>query len=252
MRVISRRVRRMWTGTFSIVARCPVAESVGVAVATAIPGAGAICPFGSPHGAISTQSFNNYYFGVDGLRYLGEGLPAPAVGEALLASDEDRELRQLLLVDNTGRSWAFTGNRCVGECGHMIGEGYAVAGNMLVSREVLKAMARCFEDTAGAELTLAERLLQVLEAGQAAGGDKRGKQSAALKVYSSQSLIPLCDLRVDEHATPVAELRRVYEVAKRELLPFMAAMPTRTALAGNMSESLRELLSMSPEERVPR
>jgi uncharacterized Ntn-hydrolase superfamily protein len=237
----------MLTGTFSIVARCQREGTLGVAVATAIPGAGAICPFVNQYGAISTQSFNNYYFGIDGLCYLGEGLSATAVGERLLAGDRDRELRQLLIVDKSGASWAFTGSACVPERGHITGKEYAVAGNMLVGREVLEAMVNCFDDSAS--LPLAERLVRVLEAGQAAGGDKRGKQSAAVKVFGTQSLVPICDLRVDEHVSPVAELRRVYEIAKRELLPFMAAMPTRSVPNGYMSTELRDLLSMSPSGR---
>jgi uncharacterized Ntn-hydrolase superfamily protein len=239
----------MLTGTFSIVAYSPGEQALGVAVATAIPGAGAICPFVNCHGAISTQSFNNYYFGIDGLAYLGEGLSATVVGDALLRGDEDRELRQLVIVDGTGESWAFTGSRCVGECGHRTGRGYAIAGNMLAGQAVLDAMVSSYEATARTDVSLAERLMQTLEAGQLAGGDKRGKQSAALKVLGKQGLVPICDLRVDENPNPVFELRRIYEVAKRELLPFMAAMPTRSQPRGSLSPALLSLLEKAPSAR---
>lgn len=240
----------MLTGTFSIVARCSKEGSLGVAVATAIPGAGAICPFVSRHGAISTQSFNNYYFGIDGLTHLGEGLSAGAVGENLLRGDPGRERRQVLIVDATGASWAFTGSQCVGEKGHLLGSDYVVAGNMLSGGEVLTAMVDSFEASTSSGAALSDRLMQVLEAGQAEGGDKRGKQSAALKVLGPQSLVPLCDLRVDEHHDPVRELRRVFEVAKRDLLPFMASMPNRRRLEGSLTPELSERLGASPAERA--
>lgn len=220
-----------------------------MAVATAIPGAGAICPFVSRHGAISTQSFNNYYFGIDGLAHLTEGLSAAAVGDVLLRGDPRREWRQLLIIDASGSSWAFTGSQCTGQAGHRLGNGYAVAGNMLVSGDVLTAMAECYEASASSDASLSERLLRVLEAGQAAGGDKRGKQSAALKVLGRASLVPLCDLRVDEHVEPVRELRRVFEVAKRQLFPFMAAMPNREQVEGSLTRELSALLLLPPSQR---
>ena len=154
-----------------------------------------------------------------------------------------------MIVDASGELWAFTGAQCVEERGHRLGTGYAVAGNMLTGPDVLTAMADSFEASAQSGATLAERLMLVLEAGQASGGDKRGKQSAALKVLGPGSLVPLCDLRVDEHHDPVRELRRVLEVAKRELLPFMAAMPTRGRIEGSLSSELRARLAMSPAQR---
>ena len=121
---------------------------------------------------------------------------------------------------------------------------------MLAAPDVLTAMVESFEAPAQSSATLAERLMRVLEAGQASGGDKRGKQSAALKVLGPRSLVPLCDLRVDEHHDPVRELRRVLEVAKRELLPFMAAMPTRDQIEGTLSNELSVRLAMSPAQRA--
>jgi len=221
-------------------------------VATAIPGAGAICPFVSRHGAISTQSFNNYYFGIDGLAHLAEGLSASVVGQILLRNDPGRERRQLLIVDALGASWAFTGSECLAENGQLLGNGYAVAGNTLSGKEVLTAMVSSYEASGTTDTRLSERLMQVLEAGQAAGGDKRGKQSAALIVMGRESLVPLCDLRVDEHQDPVRELRRIYEVAKEELLPFMASMPTREEVGRSLTGELSDLLALAPSKRQAR
>jgi uncharacterized Ntn-hydrolase superfamily protein len=123
--------------------------------------------------------------------------------------------------------------------GHLTGEGYAVMGNLLASEEVIATMAGVFE--AATEEPLAERLVRALEAGQEAGGDKRGRQSAVVYVVESQPY-PYLDLRVDEHSDPVAELRRIYEVAKVELLPFMEALPTRKNPRGDLGEEIRGAL----------
>jgi uncharacterized Ntn-hydrolase superfamily protein len=198
---------------------------------------GAVCPFARAGvGAISTQAWTNPLLGVDGLDLLEQGNSAEEALQKLLDADPDPEMRQVIAVDKEGRSAAHTGSEADPWKGHRTGDGYAVAGNMLVGEETITAMAEAFE--ASADEPLSERLLRALESGQAAGGDKRGRQSAALFVVKSESY-PYLDLRVDEHPDPVAELRRVYEVAKRELLPFVEAMPTRDNPKGNFGEELK-------------
>jgi len=226
--------------TFSIVAQCPRTGMVGVAVCTAVPAVGALCPFvQSGVGAIATQSFVNPYLGIDGLTLLEKGLSAEATVVQLLASDPGRELRQLSIVDRTGQAAAFTGASCLAWCGHHVGDGYAVAANMMVDDTTVSAMAQAFEDTESA--TLPERLLKALEAGDATGGDYRGRQSAALLVSHTEAY-PHRSLRVDEHRTPVAELRRIFTLCEHQLFPFVDTLPTRespvgTAIAGSDMET---------------
>ncbi|MEW6301618.1 MAG: DUF1028 domain-containing protein [Thermodesulfobacteriota bacterium] len=211
--------------TFSIAARCPRTGMVGVAVCTAVPAVGSLCPFvKSQVGAIATQSFVNPYLGIDGLRLLEQGLSAQEVLEQLLAGDPGRDVRQLSVVDSRGNAAAFTGQSCVPWHGHRVGDGYAVAANMMVDETTVSAMAQAFESNGADELP--ERLLKALEAGDATGGDYRGRQSAALLVYHTEEY-PYCSLRVDEHRHPVAELRRIFEVGRQQLFPFIAMLPTR-------------------------
>lgn len=228
--------------TFSITARCERTGQFGVAVSTKVPAVGALCPYVKADvGAVSSQSFVNPYIGINGLKYLEEGLTAKAVKERILAEDPQPEIRQFAIVDKEGQSAAYTGEKCVDWHGHIEGKNFVAAGNMLVGEETVKEMARVFEATS--ELKLSERLLQALEAGQAAGGDKRGKQSAALKVVSTESY-PLVDLRVDEHKNPVPELRRVYEVAKYELFPFIKTLPTKANPLGQMDLATQKELGL--------
>ena len=195
--------------TFSIVAHCPQTGELGVAVSTAIPAVGAINPFARARvGAIATQAWSNPYLGIDGLRFLARGLSATETLERLLRADVDRENRQLSIVDAHGGTAAFTGDEVQPWSGHREGNGYVVAGNLLTSEGTIRAMAESFERTRG---PLAERLVAALEAGQAAGGDRRGKVSAALLVVKDEAY-PYLDLRVDEHADPVAELRRIFDL----------------------------------------
>lgn len=216
--------------TFSITARCAQTNQFGVAVSTAVPGVGGLCPYARAGvGAIASQSFVNPYIGINGLNYLEEDLSAEEVLERVLKEDPVPELRQVGIVDNQGRSAAFTGDKSDTWKGHLTGENYAIAGNMLVGEATIQAMEDSFLATE--DFPLAERLLQALEAGQAAGGDKRGKQSAALYIVDSEPY-PLVDLRVDEHTDPVTELRRVYTVAEKQLLPFVKSLPTKERPGG--------------------
>lgn len=218
--------------TFSITARCEHTGQLGVAVSTAIPCVGMLCPFvQSGVGAIATQSFVNPYLGIWGLENLALGLCAEDTLKKLSERDEGFELRQIAIVDANGESAAFSGNQCDGWYGHLTGRNYAVAGNMLTGPETLEAMQASFcQDTA---LPLAERLVHALAAGQRAGGDKRGKQSAALRVFSTEQY-PLVDLRVDDHPDPVSELDRIYRVVESQLLPLMDLLPSRAYPAGRL------------------
>ncbi|MGI9415143.1 MAG: DUF1028 domain-containing protein [Hyphomicrobiales bacterium] len=198
----------MHLNTFSISARCARTGMLGVAVSTAVPGVGGICPFVRPGvGAVSTQAWVNPYLGIDAIELLSAGKSAEETLKTLVDADPGRAVRQLGVVDSAGRSAAWTGDECVPWAGHRTAPDVSVHGNMLVGAETVDAMFDAFAATA--EDDLHERLVKVLEAGQAAGGDKRGKQSAAMVVFDRESY-PYIDLRVYEHFDPVGELRRVY------------------------------------------
>lgn len=233
--------------TFSISARCAHTGMLGVAVSTAVPAVGGICPFIKPGvGAISTQSWVNPYLGIDGIAMLDGGLAAQETLDRLMADDPGRDVRQIGIVDAQGRTAVHTGAACVDWAGHITGDGFTVQGNMLVGAATLERMAQAAEASAG--LSLPERLMLVLEAGQAAGGDKRGRQSAALKVYNIEHF-PWLDLRVDEHRNPVAELRRVFGVALQQLLPFVKGMPSRQDPLGGIPAEVTAMLMMPPAYR---
>jgi uncharacterized Ntn-hydrolase superfamily protein len=233
--------------TFSIAARCARTGMFGVAVSTAVPGVGGICPYvRADVGAVSTQSWVNPYLGIDGIELLAGGISAEAALDKLIADDPGRDVRQVGLVDRNGQSAAWSGKDCTPWFGHVTGKGYAVQGNMLVGEPTIRAMVEAFERAEA--LDLPERLLVVLEAGQAAGGDKRGRQSAAIKVVFREEY-PYLDLRVDEHRDPVAELRRVFEVARHQYLPFVVGMPTRDNPMGNLAEEVGAMLLNPPPDR---
>ena len=236
--------------TFSIAARCSRSGMTGVAVSTAVPAVGAICVFGGPRiGAIATQSWVNPYLGIDGVRLLRQGLSANEVLDQLIRQDPGRDIRQLGIVDGHGGAAAHSGSGCTTWFGDITGPGYSIQGNMLTGGNTLEAMKESFESSD--DENLPERLVRALEAGQSVGGDKRGRQSAAVKVYAAEEY-PYLDLRVDEHPDPVAELRRVYEVARRQLLPFIEMMPTRQDPIGGHDEAVEKFILLSPEERARR
>lgn len=216
--------------TFSIVAWDEATGQTGVAVSTKFLAVGSLCPFArSSVGAIATQAFVNPTFGPRGLRLLEEGVSVEDVIAILLKSDEGREHRQIHLVDRHGRTAAFTGNETVEWAGHKSFPYFSVAGNMLANGHVIEAMAEAYQ--ASLDQPLAERFLRALEAGQAAGGDKRGRQSAALHIMGAE-VYALLDLRVDDHPDPVVELRRIYEESKKEFVPFQQFLPTAAKPAG--------------------
>lgn len=204
--------------TFSIAAWDKPTGITGIAVTTKFLGVGSLCPFArSGVGAVATQAFVNPTFGPRGLNLLSQGVEVEDVLEILLKSDEGREHRQIHLVDSKGRTAGFTGDETIDWSGHRTFDHFSVAGNMLVSEATILETARAYQESEGQEF--AERLLLALEAGQAAGGDKRGRQSAALYIMSTE-VYPHLDLRVDDHPDPVVELRRIYEESKKEYLPF--------------------------------
>jgi uncharacterized Ntn-hydrolase superfamily protein len=202
--------------TFSIVAHDPAVGAFGVAVATARPAVGALVPFVSPSGGIATQARVNTEIGRRGLALLEQGVSIGAAIRALLDGDPDREIRQVHGVDAHG-GFCHTGAKCVTWCGHHEGDGFTAAGNMLAGPQVIEAMVEAYRGARQAGKELSERLLLTIEAGQAAGGDKRGKQSAALLVASREPR-GYHNLRVDDHADPVAELRRVYDLVVQHSL----------------------------------
>ena len=205
--------------TYSIVACDLSAAQWGVAVQSKFLAVGSIVPWAEPlSGAIATQSYANPRYGPEGLALLREGASAEEVVERLTAADENRAQRQLGIVDAKGRGVSYTGDECHDWAGHRTGSCYAAQGNILVSAETVDALAETFEATAGEQLV--ERLLACLDAAQAAGGDRRGEQSAALLVvgpdqgYAGLSDV-FVDLRVDDHPRPLEELRRIFEIHQR-------------------------------------
>jgi uncharacterized Ntn-hydrolase superfamily protein len=233
--------------TFSIVARCEQTGRLGVAVATAVPAVGSMCPFTRAEvGAVSTQSWVNPYLAIAVLDAMAGGASAPNALAAVMASDAASGLRQIGVVDAQGRAAAWSGAQCTTWFGHEIGDGFAVQGNMLTGPEVVAAMTEAYRASAGAPLD--ERLMRAMEAGDTAGGDKRGKQSAALRIHGTEDY-PALDLRVDEHAEPVRELRRVLEIARLQLVPFTEGMPKRGVPPGPAPEAVTTMLALSPPDR---
>lgn len=215
--------------TWSILAR-DASGALGVAVASRFFAVGALCPHARAGvGALATQALVNPRYASPGLDLLATGTPPNEVIRMLTSADEGREMRQLHVLDAQGRSARHTGSACIEWCGHLAGDQYSVAGNMLVGPQVLEATAAAYERHA--HLSFAERMLAALEAGDAAGGDKRGKQAAALLVYTSEDY-PFLDLRVDDHAEPFVELRRLFDKSLERFQPFLACLPSRARPAG--------------------
>lgn len=235
--------------TFSVAARCPRSGRLGVAISTALPAVGGYCSFVEPAvGAVATQSWTNPYLALDALETLAGGASAQEALNGVLRRDAEAELRQIGLVDAAGNTAVWTGGACTAWAGHRQGEGYTVQGNMLVGPETVTAMAEAMDATADHDLV--DRLVAALLAGQAAGGDKRGKQSAAVKVYGAEAY-PLLDLRVDDHAEPAAELARLHALAKVQLQPFLDSLPRRRGgSAVPLSEAAKAMI-MTPPERRP-
>ena len=217
--------------TWSIIARDPATGQFGIAVATRFFAVGARVPFiAAGFGAIATQAFVNPYYGIDGVKLLREGLNAHDVLAAQLASDDGRESRQVHIIDAGGAIAAHTGRDCIDWCGHVSGNGFSVAGNMLAGPSVLDETAKTY--IANDSLSFPRRLLAAMRGGEAAGGDKRGKQSAALLIHGEEEWSAL-DLRADDHPDPLAELERLERVSNELWVHFRGSMPTRQNPAGN-------------------
>lgn len=210
--------------TWSILARDGEGR-FGVAIASRFFAVGALCVHTRRGvGALSTQALMNPLYGPLGVQWLADGMAPQNVVERLTATDAGRAQRQVHVLGARGDAAAHTGAECVGWCGHLAGEGFSVAGNMLVGAAVVEATAQAFEQSAGQPL--AQRLLAAMAAGEAQGGDKRGKQSAALRIQAGEDYLAL-DLRVDDHAEPIEELRRLYEKSQERFQPFLACLPGR-------------------------
>jgi uncharacterized Ntn-hydrolase superfamily protein len=232
--------------TYSIAACDLEAGQWGVATQSKFLGVGSVVPWAVPGvGGIATQAYANPRYGPEGLELLREGLSAEEAVERLTAADNGRDQRQLGIVDAQGRSASYTGSECMEWAGGRTGEGYAAQGNILVSAETVDAIAETFERSTG---PLAERLLDCLDAAQAAGGDRRGQQSAALLVverdggYAGLS-DEVVDLRVDEHERPLAELRRIYGMHQAIFgrTPPMEWLDVDEGLAAELRERLARL-----------
>jgi uncharacterized Ntn-hydrolase superfamily protein len=218
--------------TWSILARDPASGAFAVAVTTCAFAVGASCPFlRSGVGAVSTQSITNRYLGPAILDGMARGLaPAEAITEAL-AGDEGRDLRQVHALDRHGRNAAWTGRHCVEWCGSLATRDASLAGNMLANGAVLPDTLAAF--VALEALPLPERLLAALEAGEAAGGDRRGRQSAALLLTTTEDF-PDIDLRADDAAEPLPELRRLLGIWRRDREPGLRDAPSKANPAGRI------------------
>jgi uncharacterized Ntn-hydrolase superfamily protein len=216
--------------TWSIIARDHATGQFGIAVATRFFAVGARVPhIAAGSGGIATQALVNPYYGIDGVKLLHEGREPRDIIDTLIAGDAGRESRQLHVMDALGRIAAHTGRDCVDWCGHIEGSGFSIAGNMLAGGRVLDDTAKAYVE--GEKLLFAQRLIAAMLAGEAAGGDKRGRQSAALLIHGSEEWSDL-DLRVDDHSEPLAELGRLEAVSRERWVHFRQFLPTRRNPAG--------------------
>lgn len=220
--------------TFSIVARDPATGAVGLAVASRFFAVGAMVPYVSRTAAFASQAFVNPLWGVEGLRALEQGQAPDDILSTLIARDAGEANRQAHMIGPDGRIAQHTGSACVDWAGHCKAENVSIAGNMLAGPQVIEAMLSAWQDARG--VPIVERLLAAMDAGEAAGGDKRGRQSAALIVHKGQPY-PLIDLRADDHAEPLAELRRLLAVSEERFALFRAAMPTTENFSGMLDRS---------------
>ena len=223
--------------TWSIVAR-DADGNFGVAVASKFFAVGALCPHAqSGVGALATQALVNPLLAAPALAGMAQQRVPAELLAALLAADAGSAHRQFHMVDALGRGAAHTGAECIAWCGHTLRDGFSVAGNMLAGPQVMEATADSY--AANASLPFAERLITALAAGEAAGGDKRGKQAAALIVFNGQDY-PALDLRVDDHLEPMLELRRLYDVSMQRFQPFVTCLPSREHPSGTTDRGLIE------------
>jgi len=219
--------------TWSLLAHEPESGSFAVAVTTCALAVGASCPFvRTGVGAVSTQSITNRYLGPAVLDAMARGLSPAAAIEGSLVGDDGKHLRQVHALDRHGRSAAWTGENCVEWAGHRFGTGWSVAGNMLSGEAVIADTIASF--LARQDLAIPERMVAALQAGEAAGGDKRGRQSAALKLVTTEDF-PDIDLRVDNHPSPLNELERLMKLWRVTRGPGLRDAPSRAHPSGSVS-----------------
>ncbi len=220
--------------TWSIVARDENGR-FGVAIASRFFAVGALCVHTRRGvGALATQALLNPLYGPRGMTLLAEGHNPTEVVTALTAADAGRSQRQVHVIGRGGVGAAHTGAACVDWCGQNVGDDFSVAGNMLAGPQVLQATVATFLSHEGQPL--AQRLIAAMAAGEAAGGDKRGKQAAALRIHGDEDYAEL-DLRVDDHAEPIAELQRLYDVSLQRFQPFVACLAGRRDAVGELDRS---------------
>jgi uncharacterized Ntn-hydrolase superfamily protein len=219
--------------TFSIAARCARTGQFGIAAATAMPAVGKLLTHASAGvGAVATQARLNPYIGID-IDLLGRRLTADDVVQRLRQKDPRSDLRQFAVVDAAGSAAAWTGHGCPDWAGHRVGDGFSVQGNRIAGPEVLQSAADTFAEME--EESLEKRLLEALFAGDRHGGDTKGERSATIYVVDTEAY-PLWDIRVDEHDSPIEELKRLHGIFVEQLLPQIRKMPTRSCPAGEFGE----------------
>ncbi len=222
--------------TWSIIARDEATGRVGIVVATKFFAVGSVVPhIKTGVGAVASQAFVNPFYGARGLALIGAGATAEDTVRMVTAGDEGREHRQLHVMDRDGKFAAYTGAKCVDWCGHLTRPAFSVAGNMLAAEAVIQDTAKMYE--AKSAVPFARRLIAAMMAGERAGGDKRGKQSAALLIHDDEDY-PMLDLRVDDHSDPLAELQRLEAVARQRWVHFRRSMPNREEPYGLVDRSL--------------
>jgi hypothetical protein len=223
--------------TWSLLAREPNG-TLGVAIASKFFAVGALCVHTQRGvGAVSTQALMNPLLGPLGLKLMQSGMTSHQVMHDLLQTDAGYDQRQVHVLPLQGEAAAHTGKACIDWCGHVSGPNFSIAGNMLAGPQVLAETARVFEATEG--MPLAERLILAMQAGEEAGGDKRGKQSAALRIHADEDYLQL-DLRVDDHEEPLWELRRLYDKSLERFQPFLSCLPGRHNSVGLTDRTLIE------------
>jgi uncharacterized Ntn-hydrolase superfamily protein len=234
--------------TWSIIAKDNATGQIAIAVATKFFAVGSRVPHIVPAiGGIATQALINPYYGIDGVKLLREGRKPQDIIETLIARDAGHASRQLHVMDAKGQIAAYTGKDCVDWCGHLKGDGFSIAGNMLANKRVLDDTAKAF--TANADLPFAQRLIAAMRAGELAGGDKRGKQSAALLIYGDEEWSDL-DLRVDDHIDPLSELERLEAVSRERWVHFRKYLPSRKNPAGITDRAAIDAgIAAAPESR---
>jgi uncharacterized Ntn-hydrolase superfamily protein len=214
--------------TFSIVARCERTGHIGVAATTALQAVGKLACHAIPNvGAIASQALLNPYLAYDGLRLLEKGYSAQEALDRVLAGDPDAQSRQVGVVDNQGRTAAWSGEKNIKWSGQMAGRYFSTQGNRLAGQEVLERVAKSMHATE--HLDLAERFSLALQAGEEVGGDTKGERSLNILVFSEEEY-PLCDIRIDDHDDPMRELRRLFKLYQEEILPNVLKIPKRSEI----------------------